>query len=355
MKTIFKSIFFLGFLFLSACQTTGQVEKRENSKLLSKIIDRGYLRCGVSQGIPGLSIKKGNNWIGLDVDSCRAISAGIFGNTESVRFIPLSVKDRFVSLMAGEVDLLARNVTFTDYRRDRLGLRSGGVNFRDGVGFLISKKLPYHVTNLEHLDKINKKMQLCVYDLKENHYSALKDYLSPYSKKLNYVKIKENSLLIDRLNSQDCDIVGGGRGVMSYIRAELDSPSSFRVLDDIVVSEDLSLITRKGDINWQRFVRSTLNVLLLAERHGIAASNIEHADAEELNKIAELLEDPKYVLQTPQTRKHWPLDVVSNVGNYSNIYLRSFGPQTRIHLERGPNALVEHGGTMQPMLLNVVE
>src|SRR5579871_4666745 len=102
-----------------------------SAQTLKKVKDRGSLICGVSQGLPGFSSPddKGN-WTGLDVDFCRAVSAAIFNDATKVKFSPLSAKDRFEPLKSGDVDVLARNTTWT-LSRDAL-FNFVGVNYYDG-------------------------------------------------------------------------------------------------------------------------------------------------------------------------------------------------------------------------------
>ena len=90
---------------------------------LETVKARGYLSCGVSQGLPGFSNPddKGS-WSGLDVDFCRAVAAAVLGDARRVRFAPLSAKERFTALQSGEIDLLSRNTTWTQTRDAALGL-----------------------------------------------------------------------------------------------------------------------------------------------------------------------------------------------------------------------------------------
>ena len=55
--------------------------------------------------------------------------------------MPLSAKDRFTALQSGEVDVLARNTTWTSSRDTSLGLNFAGVNYYDGQGFMVRKTL----------------------------------------------------------------------------------------------------------------------------------------------------------------------------------------------------------------------
>ena len=108
--------------------------------VLDQVKSKGFVQCGVSQGLPGFSNPddKGN-WTGLDVDVCRAIAAAIFDDPTKVRYTPLTAKDRFTALQSGEIDVLSRNTTWTSSRDTSLGLNFTGVNYYDGQGFLVRK------------------------------------------------------------------------------------------------------------------------------------------------------------------------------------------------------------------------
>ena len=91
---------------------------------LSDVPGRGTLNCGVKPtGLPGFAIPddKGK-WTGLDVDMCRAIAAAVLGDATKVKFVPLDSKERFTALQSGEIDILARNTTWTFSRDTDLGL-----------------------------------------------------------------------------------------------------------------------------------------------------------------------------------------------------------------------------------------
>ncbi|MCC2111660.1 MAG: transporter substrate-binding domain-containing protein, partial [Hyphomicrobiales bacterium] len=108
-----------------------------SSATLDDVKAKGFIQCGVSQGLPGFSNPddKGN-WTGLDVDFCRSMAAAIFGDATKVKYTPLSAKERFTALQSGEVDVLPRNTTWTMSRDTSLGLNFAGVNYYDGQGFM---------------------------------------------------------------------------------------------------------------------------------------------------------------------------------------------------------------------------
>ena len=108
---------------------------------LDAIKKNGFIKCGVSDGLPGFSYadEKGN-YSGIDVDVCRAVAAAVFGDATKVKFTPLTAKERFTALQSGEIDVLSRNTTWTSSRDSAQGLNFTGVTYYDGQGFLINKK-----------------------------------------------------------------------------------------------------------------------------------------------------------------------------------------------------------------------
>jgi general L-amino acid transport system substrate-binding protein len=50
---------------------------------------------------------------GLDVDTCRAVAAAMFGDADKIKYVPTTAQQRFTALQSGEVDVLARTTTWT--------------------------------------------------------------------------------------------------------------------------------------------------------------------------------------------------------------------------------------------------
>jgi general L-amino acid transport system substrate-binding protein len=76
---------------------------------------------------------------GFDVDYCRALASAIFNDPTKVKFVPLTAQNRFTALQSGEVDVLARNTTWTMSRDTTLGLDFAAVNYYDGQGLRFRK------------------------------------------------------------------------------------------------------------------------------------------------------------------------------------------------------------------------
>jgi general L-amino acid transport system substrate-binding protein len=110
-------------------------------KTLDNIKSRGQVVCGVNTGLAGFSQADSNGkWSGLDIDFCRAMAAAVLGDGEKVKYVPLNTQQRFTALQSGEIDVLARNTTFTLTRDASLGLHITGVTYYDGQGFMVPAK-----------------------------------------------------------------------------------------------------------------------------------------------------------------------------------------------------------------------
>ena len=124
---------FLGVTLFGAVLSAGTLET---------IKEKGWLTCGVSQGLPGFSApdSKGS-WVGIDADFCRAVAAVALGSPDKVKFRPLSTKEAFTALQFGEIHILSRNVTWTQTRDSALGVNFAGILYYDGQGFMVRRGL----------------------------------------------------------------------------------------------------------------------------------------------------------------------------------------------------------------------
>ena len=79
-----------------------------DASTLDKVKERGFLKCGVSEGLIGFALPNDKGeWKGFDVDICRAIAAAVLGDSNKVEFISTSSRSRFPILASGEIDILS--------------------------------------------------------------------------------------------------------------------------------------------------------------------------------------------------------------------------------------------------------
>src|SRR3546814_654341 len=138
-------------VLLAASALTAMGATAATAATLDDVKQKGFIQCGVSTGVPGFSYTddKGN-WQGFDPSGCQAVAAAVFGDATKVKYTPTTGKTRFTALASGEVDMLARNTTYTLSRDADLGFTFIGVNYYDGQGFMVPKALG--VTSAKELD-----------------------------------------------------------------------------------------------------------------------------------------------------------------------------------------------------------
>ena len=121
------------------------------SSRLEVVKARGILRCGVNPNFVGFALPdSAGQWRGFDVDMCRAVAAAVLGDSAKAQYIPLSAKDRFTALQTGDIDMLARNATWTLSRNTKLGINFVATNFYDGQAFMVKT-----ASNIKSVNDLN--------------------------------------------------------------------------------------------------------------------------------------------------------------------------------------------------------
>jgi len=308
---------------------------------LDAVKAKGFVECGVNQGLPGFSNpdEKGN-WVGLDIDVCRAVAAAIFGDASKVKFRATSAKERFTALQSGEVDLLSRNTTWTFVRDNALGLDFTGIVFYDGQGFMIRKSLG--VRSALELNGAS----VCVITGTTTELN-LGDYFRTNGMKYRPVVFEKADEAVAAYEAGRCDAFTTDRSGLAAQRVRLARPNDHMVLPEVISKEPLGPVVRHGDNQWGDIVRWTLNVLIIAEEKGVTSKNIERMRTRskdpEIKRLLGVEGDLGKKLGLPND---WANQIIKQVGNYGEIYERNVGPQTPLKLERGLNRLWNRGGIL---------
>jgi general L-amino acid transport system substrate-binding protein len=200
---------------------------------LNNVKQKGFLTCGSNVGLAGFGVPDAQgNWTGLDVDLCRAIAAAVFNDATKVRFIPLSAKDRFTALQSGEVDVLVRNTTWTMSRDTQLGLDFTGVNYYDGQGFMVRKKLG--VSSAKELNGAS----VCTQQGTTTELN-LADYFRANNMKYEVVAFVGADETFDAYNAGRCDAFTTDASGLYATRLKAASPEEHIVLPEIISKEPL--------------------------------------------------------------------------------------------------------------------
>lgn len=311
-----------------------------NPQTLHEVKARGHVLCGVSQSLPGFSFPEDDgSWSGLDVAVCQAVAAAIFGDASKVKFTPLSAKERFTALQSGEVDILSRNTTWTYHRDVALGLDFTNVSFYDGQGFMVPKSLG--IGSVKELAGAT----ICTNTGTTTELNVA-DYFRSHNMEYNIVAYEKADEVVAAYNAGRCDAYTTDRSGLAAQRVKLSDPDAHVILPEIISKEPLSPAVRHSDNQWADIVRWTFNGLLLAEEHGITKQNVKDMRNSQNPEIRRMLGVEGEFGEALELSNDFMVHVISNVGNYGEIFEKNVGPSSPLKLDRGLNALWTKGGLM---------
>ena len=302
---------------------------------------RGKLNCGVTTGLVGFAAPDANGeWQGFDVAVCRAVAAAVLGDANAVEFVPTTGKTRFTALASGEVDMLARNTTWTFSRDVDLKFDFVGVNYYDGQGFMVPKALG--VSSAKELDGAT----VCIQTGTPPELN-LADFFRSNNISYEPVPIETNAEAQQQYLAGACDVYTTDASGLAATRATFENPGDHVLLPEIISKEPLGPLVRHGDNEWGDVVRWTLNALITAEELGITSANIdEMAAGTENPEINRLLGSEGTLGEMLGLDAQWALRAIKAGGNYGEVFAKNIGEETPIGLARGLNAQWTDGGLL---------
>jgi general L-amino acid transport system substrate-binding protein len=307
---------------------------------LADVKAKGFISVGVNEGLFGFSKpdEKGV-WKGLDVDTARAISVAVFGSPDKIKFVPLTAKTRFTALQSGEIDVLTRNATQTLTRESSLGLNFAHVNYYDGQGFLVPKKLG--VKSAKELDGAT----ICVLPGTTTELNAA-DFFRANKMTMKPVVIESTPELAKAFFAGRCDSLTSDASQLAGTRAVAPNPDDYVILPEIISREPLAPAVRHGDDQWFDIVNFATMAMIEAEYLGISSKNVDDMLKSGDPQIQRFLGVNPGNGEALGLDEKWAYNIVKMVGNYAEVFERNVGVNTPLKLERGLNALWTKGGIM---------
>ena len=312
----------------------------KKSKTLKNTQKKGFVRCGVSQGLPGFSnADAAGNWTGVDVDVCRAVAAAVLGDANKVKFTPLSAKERFTALTSGEIDILSRNTTWTLSRDADIGLTFVGVNFYDGQGFMVRKD-----SGITSTSQFKNGISACT-NIGTTTELNMRDFFN--SKGISYtpVAFEKADEVVAAYDAGRCDTYTTDKSGLAAQRTKMTNPDDHIVLPETISKEPLGPVVRQGDSVWEDIVRWSLNTMIEAEEYGVTSANADMMKTSENPQIKRLVGSEGELGAAFGLDNEWSLRIIKQVGNYGESYKRNIA-DTGILPDRGPNELWTKGGIL---------
>jgi general L-amino acid transport system substrate-binding protein len=333
------------FIYLLGAGVLALSAASASAGTLDTVKQKGFVQCGVSQGLIGFSQPdSNNNWSGLDVDFCKAVAAAVLGDATKVKFTPLSAKERFTALQSGEIDVLSRNSTWTMGRDTTLGLLFAGVTYYDGQGFMVPAKLG--VKSALELGGAS----ICTQTGTTTELN-LADYFKANKLEYKIVAFEKNEEVLKAYQDGRCDVFTTDQSGLYAEALKFANPADHVVLPEIISKEPLGPVVRQGDDQWFSIVKWTYYALLTAEEMGVTSANVDSMKTSENPDIQRLLsvkvKNPDGTEADNDFGKglglgpDWAYSAIKQVGNYAEIFDRNLA---QLKIARGKNALWNAGG-----------
>ena len=305
---------------------------------LDSVKQRGFLVCGVHLGLPGFGAPDREGiYRGLDADFCRAIAAAVFNDPSKVRFTPTTSANRFLVVQSGEVDVLARNATYTITRDTTLGLNFPAINFFDGQGFMVKKSL--NVANVKQLEGAS----ICVAQGTTTEQN-LADYFRANNLKYEVVTFATTEEGSKAMEAGRCDSFTTDASGLAGERLKFARADDFVILPEIISKEPLGPAVRHGDEQWSDIVRWTHYAMLNAEEYGVTQANVDQMLQSRNPEIRRLLGVEGKFGEGLGLTNDWAYRILKHVGNYGELYERHVGEGSPLKIKRGLNELWTRGG-----------
>lgn len=327
----------------------GEGQAQEQESLLQTVQERGTLRCGVNNTVPGFGFETAEGVIeGFDIDFCKAFAAAIFATPdpqegEQFELVPIDADARFTALRSGEYDVLVRNTTWTSSRDGSEGVSFAHVNYYDGQAMMVRRG---DFASIDEMDGT----AVCVTAGTTTELN-LADYFGERGMDFEPVVLEDNDQILQAFNQGRCDGWTSDRSQLAGLKSQFEGETGPLVIfDDIMSKEPLAPGVLDGDSDWFDAINMVVNGLILAEELGVGSENVEQeASGPSTPGVGALLGvpveegeelgvsfDPGVGLD-PTFMQH----VLTAVGNYGEIFDRHLTP---IDIDRGINALWTDGG-----------
>ena len=307
---------------------------------LDDVKNRGFINCGISDPHPGFAdVNSKNEWIGFDIDMCKAISVAIFGDPSKVNYVLTSSRSRFPLLAGGEVDLLSRMTTWTFSRDVNLGFEFTDINFYDGQSFMYDTSL--NIENAVDFDGSS----ICLISGSTMEYNV-KSFFDKNNISYNPILVEFDDEAYESFVSGRCDIYTHYITELSKKRITINNTNQYSIYSDLISKEPLGMLVRQGDDHWRDIISWSFKVMVIAEEFNITSSNIDEFTESDNNEILSLLGVNSGFGDMIELDEYWSYNIIKLIGNYAEVYDKNFGPKTIANLKRGLNNLYTNNGLL---------
>ncbi len=317
-------------------------EMAASTNTLATVQERGTLLCGTGAGAsPGFAfIQEDGSWEGFNVDFCKVFAAAILGDPEAIEPVVTTGTTRFPILQSGDADVLSNNTTWTFSRDTALGFDFVPTVFYDGQGMMV--RADSGIETLADLDGGS----VCVATGTTTEKN-LADVFRQLDIDYEAVVFEDTGDTTRSAFAEGrCDGYTTDTSALVGSLVLFDDPSEVKILPDVMSKEPLGPLVRHGDDNWFDIIKWSVNCTIQAEELGITQANVDDMLGSDNPTILNTLGVEGDLGQAIGLNNDFCYQIISQVGNYGEIFTRHLGPDTPFNLSRGVNAQWVDGGLL---------
>ena len=266
---------------------------------LEIVQERGHLLCGVASG----NSPEVQFWREL----CRSVAAVVVGNPNSiVTTDPITFPGRFDGIRGGAFDLVIDGDTHTIEREVLQSLSFSVPYFYDGASYNGNEVYVNCAYDQKRYDECEE-LKICFVGGTTAVY--VQEHWSPEF----WIKHNSYDELFESYKKGTCNVVAGDRQAISaqMLTANLTDP--YVIGEKTFSNEPLSIVTRNDESEWNDIVNWVVHSLIYGEKVGLRLNQSECDNSTPATVASEL----NY------------LNAVNCVGNYWEIFNRTFGADNR--------------------------
>jgi general L-amino acid transport system substrate-binding protein len=302
------------------------VDDTQDGDLLDTVLARGDLNCGVSGSAVAFSeTQPDGSQTGFDADYCRAVAAALFGDAGAVVFTPLTAAERFTAVQTGEVDVLMRNTTWTQSRDTEVGMDFGPTTYYDGQQLMARESAGFSGSS-QVADIAGAVVCTNAGTTTEKNIA---DAANAAGIEITLSTFEDFDIVTDNFIQGACDAVTTDGSALVGRKVKQEGDQEWVIFPPTPISkEPLGPVYPQNQSTFGDVVNWAVYATIIADEKGITSENIDSMlsggslDAEAIRMLGgegEL-----------QTKMGLTADafynVISQVGNYDEIYTRNLGP-----------------------------
>ena len=266
-------------------------------RTLAIVQERGYLLCGLT---PGDSSEKK-----FYKELCRSVAAVALGNPDSFEAVdPSTFSGRWAGLQSASFDILIDGDTHTVEREVNQSLSFSSPYYYDGAsynGIEVYVNCAYERKRYDECEDLS----ICA-------FGTSADYVEAHFSPEFYYLDSSIDVLYNMYRNGTCNVMAGDR-LLTTSRMDATNFTGYVIGSSTFTNEPLAIVTRSDESEWSDIVNWVMQALFYGEKVGLV-QNKKECNNETRGTVASKL---NYV------------NAVNCVGNYDEIFSRTFGAANR--------------------------